>query len=119
MRSTGYVLLTAISATCSGERPERRAAASIRSRTSAIFSAIGIRTRNHEEHQVTRRRSGIPSCNFVSVVAQDLSVVQEMIRGSYIIATGGAGSLGSPAAEAGTKIISAASPASTIMPPTR
>jgi hypothetical protein len=38
---------------------------------------------------------------------------------AYMIAVGGAGSLGSPAAETGKKIMSAANPASTIIPPTR
>ena len=50
-----------------------------------------------------------PSRNFVS------------FRGlmNYMIAVGGAGSLGSPAAEAGTNIIRAASPTSTTIPPTK
>jgi hypothetical protein len=38
---------------------------------------------------------------------------------NHIIAVGGAGSLGSPAAEIGNCTISAASPISTITPPTR
>src|SRR5258708_29421210 len=52
---------------------------------------------------------GFPLCTFVSFV----------VKGPYIIAVGGAGSFGSPAADTGKKIIKAARPASTIIPPTR
>ena len=71
--------------------------------TAAIFSEIDIqRTLNHEGHKVARRKLYEGGCVL-----------------GYIIAVGGAGSFGSPAADTGAKIMSAAKPASTIIPPTR
>src|SRR6266568_2198745 len=55
MRSGGCVLLTAINAISSARCPERLAAAANRSRTSAMFSEIGIINPNHEGHEVPRR----------------------------------------------------------------
>src|SRR5271170_7007290 len=93
MHSGGCVLVTAISAMSPTFRPERLAADVMRSITSEMFAAIDMRWR-------TRARAPAPHKH-------------------YIIAVGGAGSLGSPAAETGTKIIRAARPTSTIIPPTR
>src|SRR5580658_4011561 len=93
MRSVGCVLLTAISAMSPTLRPERLAADVMRSFTAEMFAAIDMRRRS---------RPGAPAPH-----------------NHYIIAVGGAGSLGSPAAETGTKIIKAAKPTNTIIPPTR
>src|SRR5438552_1554480 len=57
MSSGETVLLTAINVTSSILRPARMAAAFIRLRTVATFSATGmVRTINHEGHEVTRRK---------------------------------------------------------------
>src|SRR5271163_3124754 len=67
MRSAGWVLLPAISATSPGERPARRAAASSRARTSATFEAIDIKhktakdTKLHEESAEFLRVISSPS----------------------------------------------------------
>src|SRR5437899_4159488 len=59
MRSAGKVLLTPISVISSGLRAARRATAAIRSRTSAIFSAIDIKRKPRRTQSITKenRRS--------------------------------------------------------------
>jgi hypothetical protein len=97
-------------------RPARRAALAIRSRIAAIFSEIDIKqidircidckntkttkdTKFHEGFRIFLRVPSRPSWF------------------NYIIAVGGAGSLGSPALVSGKKTINAARPAITIIPP--
>jgi len=93
MRSGDCVLVTAISAMSAALRAAPRAAKAMRSFTDEMFAAMDMRRK-------TRARAPAP-------------------HSDYIMAVGGAGSLGSPAAETGTKIIKAANPANTIIPPTR
>src|SRR5882757_3458174 len=109
----GKVLLTAMSVISSTLRPERHAAELICSRIREIFSEIDIEDFNHRGHRVSQRNNSkvLPPCSPVSSVVKILA--------SYIIAVGGAGSLGSPAAEIGSRTISAANPASTTIPPIR
>src|SRR5271170_2590255 len=117
MRSGGNVLLTAISMISSGLRPDRLAAAAICSRTRAMFSTIGIGRRTTQD---TKYHDGEFCFGLGGIVAAELRSVwaDECVRAyaNYIMPTGGAGSLGSPALESGILIMMPARPAITISP---
>src|SRR6266567_8798423 len=101
-----------MSAMSRGPLPARRAASAIRSCTTATFSAIDIR-QGLKENMV---------CSAGSNSEGDDRLLANLKRhagapiSNYIIAVGGAGSLGSPALVSGSQIIKAASTAITIIP---
>jgi len=106
MRSAGKVLLTAINVMSSVRRPERRAAASIRSITRGRFSAIDMKSINHKGHKGPQRKSCVFYFAYLRVLCG--------LKGIYMIAVGGAGSSGLPALANGTLIMTATSTASAI-----
>src|SRR5450755_3368757 len=120
MFSGGCVLVTAIRAISSGCRPERRAAVAIRLRIDSTFSRRDIAITNFP---TARGRLFLQSADRYSRLrekgGQECPPHILAPKCAYMIAVGGAGSLGSPAAETGRKTMSAAKPASTIIPPTR
>src|SRR5260370_39456645 len=107
MRSRDCVLLTAIRTISSDRRPARRVAAAMRSWIDAMLAATDMRrvVKNHPSLREGRGQEGLRHTS--------------KPHKPYIMAVGGAGSFGSPAAETGMKIIKAAKPARTIIPPTR
>src|ERR1700722_11002159 len=107
MRSGGCVLLTAIKAISLGLRPARLAAAAIRSWIDARLAAIVMK-----KGEARNKSFAVRSCG------HDCPQHARNARkhNHYIIAVGGAGSLGSPALVSGSKIMRAASRAITATP---
>ena len=128
MLSGGCVLLTAMSAISFGRR-EARARLRDAIRMAAIFSAMDISTGLLKRSQLGRIRSiryhslgmdsfgriGFSNCYFSR--CSESSLLHALpIHHLYIIAVGGAGSLGSPALVSGSQIINRASRAITATP---
>ena len=86
----------------------------MRSWMAAIFSRIDIAELSYRGHGVPRRETS----NSLRITSYRCGRKSQSFA-NHMIAVGGAGSLGSPAAVTGRKIIKAARPASTIIPPTR
>ncbi len=111
--------MTAMSAISIGLRPARRAVAAMRSRTRATFSAIDIDSLNHRGHGVTQRCQVFFFYWESTRARAPAPQIPTPHISCYMIAVGGAGSLGSPAAVSGNPIIKTARRNITIIPPKR